>query len=126
MKNLIQIHNLHLLISALIIIPVGLIYGFSPSLLFDVELNTVDENNVFKAIMGLYLAFGFIFIIGIVQPIFWQTATISNVIFMFGLAFGRIVSLLLNGIPSTIFCIGILGELILGMLAFYHFKKEKK
>ena len=112
------------MISSFIIIPIGLVYGFAPNLLFDINLNSVDEHNVFKAVMGLYIAFGILFILGIFDSKFWKSATIANAFLMFGLAFGRILSLFSDGIPSTLFCVGILGEITLGAYALYQYKKQ--
>ena len=112
------------MLSSFIIIPIGLVYGFDPNLLFDINLNSVDEHNVFKAVMGLYIAFGILFILGIFNTKFWKSATITNVFLMFGLALGRIISLFSDGIPSTIFCVGILGEIVLGTFAIYQYNKQ--
>jgi len=117
--------NLHLIISIVIVIPIGCIYGFFPDLLFDVTLNSIDEANIFKAIMGSYLAFSTLWILGILKPSFWKIATVSNILFMFGLAFGRIVSIAFDGVPTTIFVLGIVGELVLGLYALFQLKKEK-
>ncbi len=117
--------NLHLIVSIIIIIPVGLLYGFQPELLFEVNLNSTDEHNIFKAIMGLYLGFASLWILGVFKPKFWQAATISNMIFMLGLGFGRIISMVFDEMPSTIFILGTIGELVLGMIALYQIKKEK-
>ena len=84
--------NLHLLLSASIVIPIAFIYGFFPNYLFEIQVKSIDEANVFKAIMGLYLAFASFWIIGIFKPNYWKAATISNVLFMIGLAFGRTIS----------------------------------
>jgi hypothetical protein len=116
--------NIHLIISVLIVIPVGCIYGFQPSLLFDVTLNSIDEANIFKAIMGLYFGFSFIWIIGILKPSLWKVATVSNVIFMLGLVFGRISSMFFDGFPTAIFVVGIIGELVLGLYAFIQLQKK--
>lgn len=124
MKKVLIISNLHLLLSSFIIIPIGLVYGFAPNLLFDIDLNSVDEHNVFKAVMGLYIAFGILFILGIFDSKFWKSATVATVFLMFGLASGRILSLFSDGIPSTLFCVGILGEIILGVYALYQYKKQ--
>ena len=105
---------------------VAFLYGFKPDLCFDVKVKTIDEVNIYKAIMGVYIAFSSFWIIGIVKQTYWQTATISNVLFMLGLASGRIVSLLFDGFPSTIFLLGTIGELTLGFYAFYQFKKSKE
>ena len=117
--------NLHLIISIIIVIPVAIFYGVKPDYLFEVSLNSTDELNIFKAIMGLYLGFATLWIYGILKPDFWKTATISNMIFILGLAFGRICSITVDGIPTTIFLLGTIGELILGMFAWYQLKKQK-
>lgn len=51
------ITKIHLIISVLIVVPVAFVYGLNPSSQFDIHLNTIDENNFFKAIMGLYIGF---------------------------------------------------------------------
>lgn len=117
--------NLHLIISIIIVIPVGIFYGSKPDYLFEVSLNSTDEMNIFKAIMGLYLGFATLWIYGIIKPEFWKAATISNMIFMLGLAFGRIYSITVDGIPTTIFVLGTIGEMILGIFAWYQLKKQK-
>lgn len=121
--------NLHLIISSVIVIPVALVYGLFPKVilpqLLDFSVETTDLANVFRAIMGLYLAFTILWILGIVRPIYWKAATISNILFMAGLAFGRLISLLLDGFPSAVFLIGTAGELVLaifGMIQLQHYK----
>lgn len=122
--------NLHLILSVLIVIPAALFYGLFPDealpVLFDFEVQTTDLKNVFRAILGLYLAFSTVWILGIFQVSFWKIATVSNVVFMFGLVFGRMLSMILDGIPSPAFAIGIIGELILGLFAFYQYRKYER
>lgn len=125
MNKYIKPSNLHLSISIFIVANIALIYGFKPDLWFDVKVLTIDEFNIYKAIMGVYIAFSSLWFVGITKEKLWQTATISNFLFMFGLAFGRIISLLFDGIPSTIFLLGTIGELTLGFYAFYQLKNQK-
>lgn len=119
--------NLHLILSVLIVIPAALFYGLFPDealpLLFDFEVQTTDLKNVFRAILGLYLAFSAVWLLGIFQASFWKIATVSNFLFMFGLVFGRILSMILDGMPSPVFAMGIVGELILGLFSFYQYQK---
>ena len=117
--------NLHLSISTLIAVPVALVYGFQPDLLFDVAIKSIDEANIFKAIMGLYLAFTALWILGIFKQKYWKSATTSNMFFMLGLALGRIISLMFDGIPSSLFVLGTFGEVVLGFYAFYQLKNQK-
>jgi hypothetical protein len=116
--------NISLIISALIVVPIGIIYGFQPNLLFDIHVNSIDEHNVFKAIMGIYYSFAIFWTIGILNQKYWETAIVSNFIFMFGLAFGRIVSLYSDGIPSYLFVFGTIGEILLGFYSFIIWKRS--
>ena len=117
--------NLHLILSSIIIIPVAFLYGFSPEFIFNLEMNSLNEHSIFKATMGIYLAFALLFILGIFKLEFWKTATVSCMLFMFGLGFGRIVSMIFDGFPSTIFVLGTFGELILGFYALFQLIKLK-
>lgn len=118
--------NLHLIISILIVVPVALVYGFQPDLLFDITIKSIDEANIFKAIMGLYLTFSILWILGIFNPNYWYAATIANIIFMLGLALGRVISLIIDGLPSLIFSMGTIGELILAFFGIYQLIKLQK
>ena len=120
-----NLKNLHLILSSIIIIPVAFLYGFSPEFIFNLEMNSFNEHSIFKAIMGIYLAFASLFILGIFKLEFWKTATVSCMLFMFGLGFGRIVSMIFDGFPSTIFVLGTFGELILGFYALFQLIKLK-
>ena len=86
------ISKIHLIISVLIVVPVAFVYGFNPSSEFDIHLNTVDEHNFFKAIMGLYLGFSILWVLGIFKANYLKVALITNLIFMLGLGFGRLLS----------------------------------
>lgn len=118
------VKHLHLIISIVIVLAVSLVYGFQPNLLFEVTINSTDEHNIFKAIMGLYLGFSVLWIVGLFLDRFWKTATVSNIVFMLGLAFGRIISMLLDGFPTTVFVVGTIGELVLGLFAYYQLKRQ--
>ena len=119
--------NLHLTVSILIILPIALAYGLYPQvmlpLLFDFKVDTINLANVFWAIMGLYLGMSVIWMMGIIKSRLWITATITNVTFMGGLALGRLVSLVADGIPGTYFLIGLVLELVLALWGLRNLKK---
>lgn len=119
--------NIQLGASASIVIIVGLIYGLYPSkilpLVFGFEVEDLELKNIFRAIMGLYLGLGTYWIIGIVKPHHWRAATLTNVIFMGGLAFGRIISTIFDGI-SIQYTIGLILELIFMVWGINSLKKK--
>ncbi|MEO0572624.1 MAG: DUF4345 domain-containing protein [Bacteroidota bacterium] len=118
--------NTHLVLSAAIVFLAALIYGADPTqilpFIFDFEVQSLELKNIFRAIMGLYIAFALYWIVGIRYPERWKGATISNVVFMGGLASGRLISLLLDGI-STQYSIGMLLEFGMLFWGMYNLKK---
>ena len=125
-----KVKNLHLGLSSFIVIIAGLIYGTSPSIILplflDFKVESVDLNNVFRALMGLYLGLSVFWIIGIYKPEHWRNATLTSTIFMGGLAFGRIISILFDGIPSLAFSIGTLLEILFMIWGIRNLKTENK
>lgn len=117
--------NIHLIISSIIVFSAAIIYGFYPSLFFNTTINSADESSILKAIMGLYFCFALLWVLAIIKPAFWQVATISNGVFMFGIGIGRLLSLFIDGKPSTVFVIGLFGEFILAWFAIYQLRKFK-
>jgi hypothetical protein len=126
MKKSLAIKNTHLIISSFVVLLVSVVYGFAPELFFKLSVNTIDEQNILKAIMGVYIAFAILWILGICNPKLWKIATVSNFIFMFGLASGRIISMLFDGIPSLLLLLGVSGELILGFYGIYIYQQTCK
>jgi hypothetical protein len=119
--------NLHLTLSIVLIIPIALAYGLYPVLilpkLFDFRIETVNLASIFKAIMGLYMGMSALWITGIVKPQFWVTATMTNIAFMGGLAFGRIISIVTDGIPGIYFLVGFVAEFSLALWALRNLRK---
>lgn len=111
--------KIHLLISVCIVVPVGLFYAFNPGYFFEIQVNTIDEHNVFKAIMGLYSGFSVLWMLGIFNASFLKPALLTNMIFMLGLAFGRMISIVLDGIPTTGYVFGTFCELFLGLYGLW-------
>jgi hypothetical protein len=118
------INKIHLIISIIIVVPVAILYGFQPDLKFDIHLNTIDEYNFFKAIMGLYLGFSLLWVLGIFKASYLKTALITNVVFMLGLGLGRLISIILDGIPTLVYLFGMVGELLLGAYGIWVLKQK--
>jgi len=117
--------NLHLLISILIVLPTGIIYG-SPSILpeqLDIQVNTIDLANMLKANMCLYLGISVIWILGVWKTEYWKRATELNILFMLTLATGRGLSMIMDGLPTGGYIFGIIAEFSLGIYSIYQLKK---
>jgi len=56
--------------------------------------------------------------IGIVKERYWEAATISNIVLMTGLALGRLMSFLVDGIPSPVLTIGLILEVMMALWGF--------
>lgn len=119
------ITKIHLIISVLIVIPVAFVYGFKPELSFDMYLETIDEHNFYKAIMGLYLGFSTLWILGMLKKEYLKIALITNMIFMIGLGLGRVLSILIDGTPTFGYIFGTLAELFLGFYGIWALKNFK-
>ena len=73
--------------------------------------------------MGLYLGMAILCLLGVFKSRQWHTATLSNVFFMFGLALGRTISLVVDGIPSIYFSVGLILELLLALWGIINLNK---
>ncbi|MFS4491445.1 DUF4345 domain-containing protein [Maribacter sp. 2308TA10-17] len=126
MKDPKLIKNLQLGISAAVVFIASFVYGGNPSkflpYIFGFEVQDLELKNIFRAIMGLYIAFGIYWIIGIQNPKHWQGATISNIIFMGGLTIGRLVSTILDGV-SIQYSIGMILEALFFLWGYYNLRK---
>jgi len=118
--------KIHLIISVSVVIPVAFVYSFYPELLFQSPVTEINQHNALKALMGVYLGFSVLWLIGISHPKYLKTALISNVVFMLGLGMGRLLSICVDGLPSPLFTLGTAGELILGFYGLSVLYNEKK
>jgi hypothetical protein len=123
-----NIRQIFLLVTAIGLTPIALSYGLVPqkslSYLFDISVSNINGSHIFRAIMGLYLALLSFWIVGAFKVQLRQAALYSLVVFMLGLALGRVLSLVVDGMPSLLL-IGYLGlELIFGILGLILLKKS--
>ena len=117
-----------LIVAALGLTPIALSYGLAPSssLEYLFQIPAVDTNSlhIFRAIMGLYLAMVVFWLIGAFKPHMTQAAIYSLVVFMLGLAAGRILSLVLDGQPSALLILYLLLELGFGIIGMMLLREE--
>jgi hypothetical protein len=76
--------------------------------------------------MGLYLALIIFWLIGAFKVQVRQAALYSLIVFMFGLAAGRILSLIIDGMPHWLLAVYLVLELVFGVLGILLIKKSDK
>ncbi|MEH6586110.1 MAG: DUF4345 domain-containing protein [Halioglobus sp.] len=115
--------SIFLLLAAVGLIPVALSYGFMPqesmAYLFGIDASSVNSSHIFRAVMGLYLAMVVFWITGarlhsLRLPALWSLA-----VFMLGLAAGRALSIVIDGMPHPLLLVYLLLELGIGFIALY-------
>ena len=121
--------SLCLLLIAPGVLAVSLSYGLYPEItlkyLYDIEVSSANLANIFRAIMGLYIALSMFWVVGAFKKSLRLAALWSMTIFMTGIALGRILSILVDGYPDHIFLVYTLIEAvsaITGTVLIKHFK----
>ncbi len=122
-----NLRQLFLLSTAIGLVPIALSYGLAPqqslSELFGLKIDSVNGFHIFRAITGLYLALVVFWVVGALRAPLRQAALLSLVVFMLGLAMGRVASLLLDGMPDTLLIVYLVLELSIGLVGIWLLKR---
>ena len=85
---------------------------------------TPDTAHTFRAVMGLYFRMCILWLLGAFKPDMTRTALWSLVIFMLGLAAGRLLSLIVDGPAHWLLIVYLLLELVFGAAGLWFLKQE--
>jgi hypothetical protein len=122
--------QIFLLIAAVGLTPIALSYGTVPQaslkFLFDIPLHGTNVTHIFRAIMGLYFALIIFWILGARSEKLTRPALFSLTVFMFGLAAGRTLSLLLDGMPHWLLFVYLILEILFGAVGLWMLKTMSK
>lgn len=117
-----NIRSLFLVVTAVGLTPIALGYGAAPerslAFLFDIPVESTELAHIFRAVMGLYLALVVFWLAGAIKPKLTQAALWSLVVFMFGLAAGRALSLVLDGFPHWLLFVYLVLEVAFGAIGW--------
>ena len=120
--------SLFLIVAALGLAPIALAYGAAPAItvpaLYGVEVEAVSTMHIFRAVMGLYLAMVVFWIMGARRETLRIPALWSVVVFMLGLAAGRTISLVVDGMPSPLLVVYLLLEIGFGLAGIVLIKSQ--
>ena len=76
--------------------------------------------------MGLYIALNIFWVIGAFKKTLLLPAMWSLTIFMTGIGLGRLMSLIIDGVPYSAFLLYMLLEFIFAIFGFFFIKKINK
>lgn len=107
-----------LICSFLTITTIALLYGVSPQWFFqtflvDSQAPNVDQSHILRAVMMLYITLGLFWLYCAFNVKFRDAGIIVLALFCGGLVAGRILSLLIDGLPSPILILYVFMELSL-------------
>ncbi|MEZ9593435.1 DUF4345 domain-containing protein [Shewanella sp. 10N.261.52.F9] len=125
-----RIQQQFLLVAAVGLTPIALGYGLQPSTslayLFEIDASSINSRHIFRAVMGLYLALVLFWVLGAFIKKYQLPALYSLTVFMFGLAFGRTLSLIFDGWPHWLLVVYLLLEVGFGLVGIAMIKKTEK
>ena len=112
-----------LLVAGVFLIPVALSYGVDPAVMLPKTMNLkvegADLTHIFRALSCLYLGMVTFCIIAAFTPEWQHVAVIWAVFFAYSLAIGRILSLIVDGMPSPILLFYLAVELAVGTCGLF-------
>jgi len=110
-----------LIFCAVGLVPIALGYGAKPSVtlkvLFDINVDTTNLAHIMRAVMGLYLGMVVLWFWGAFSRSMAGPALAACAVFMLGLATGRILSFILDGLPHWLLIVYAALEILLGLIA---------
>ena len=110
-----------LIFCAVGLVPIALGYGAKPSVsldaLFGITVDTINLTHIMRAVMGLYLGMVVFWLWGAFKPSMTGPALAGCAVFMLGLAAGRILSFMLDGLPHWLLIVYAVLEIVLGLIA---------
>jgi len=125
-----RLQRLLLLIAAIGLIPIALGYGFMPEKtltpIYGFDVDNVNLKHIMRAIMGLYFGQIIIWFLGYSNPDLRRPAMYCLVVFMLGLAGGRIVSLVVDGTSHWLLIVYLILELFIGLIGLKLIRTENK
>lgn len=123
MELAINKESFFLILSAVGVFPIALVYGAYPSIslpfFYDIEITNNNLASVFRATMGIYIAFNIFWISGALIQSMRIGALWSLFVFYIGAGSGRFLSIVIDGTPDTIFIIYLILEIVGAAISYW-------
>jgi len=118
-----------LVFCAIGLVPIALGYGAKPSasldFLFDIKVDTTNLTHIMRAVMGLYLGMIVLWLWGAFRRSIEAPALVACAVFMLGLAAGRILSFVMDGLPHWLLIVYAVLEILLGLIAVALYRRHR-
>jgi hypothetical protein len=119
-----------LIIAAVGLIPIALGYGLMPEKtltpLYGFEVDNINLKHIMRAVMGLYFGQVVIWYLGATKDKLRTPAMYCLVVFMLGLAAGRALSLVVDGMAHWLLVVYLVLELTIGLIGLRLIMKANK
>ena len=110
-----------LIFCAVGLVPIALGYGAKPAYsldaLFGITVDTTNLTHILRAVMGLYFGMVVLWFWGAFSRSMAAPALAACAVFMLGLAAGRLLSFVLDGMPHWLLIVYAVLEVVLGVVA---------
>jgi len=118
-----------LIFCAIGLVPIAFGYGAQPSVTLDAVFGiTVDTTNlahIMRAVMGLYFGMVAFWLCGAFRRSMTGPALAGCAVFMLGLAAGRLLSFVLDGLPHWLLVVYAILEVVLGLIAVTLYREHE-
>ncbi len=106
-----------------VMVVVGTLHLIAPQMMMEapaIELTTVNHLHLIRAALGgAFIGIAALFLLGLIWERMRAFALLSIVVLFSGFAFGRLVSIAVDGVPASMFLAILAFELIFASLAFF-------
>ena len=118
-----------LVLSFVTICVIALLYGISPQWFFETFLvnsqdPSIDQSHILRAVMMLYMALGLFWLYCAFSDKYRDAGIIVLSVFCGGLVAGRILSVIIDGMPSPILILYIFMELSLVPVCIWILRRD--
>ena len=108
---------------------IALLYGISPqwffeTMLVDASAPSIDQSHILRAVMTLYIGFGLFWLYCAFSDKYRDAGIVVLAVFCGGLVVGRILSVMIDGMPSPILLLYIGMELSLVPICIWVLRRD--
>ena len=125
-----RIKQAYLILTFFVVATVAMLYGISPQWFARRFLGVaeVDRNlaHILRAVIGLSIGMGLFWLFAATRSRHRNTAVLTTLVFAAGLASGRIISLVADGLPARLLVAYTVAELVIVPVAYLVYRLPER